>query len=69
LNFGGENMGRFFVIRTEVLKALYADKEWREKLENAESEEEKIQIIEEFCRKIGYETGEIVLRPTKNEAS
>jgi len=66
---GGENTGRFFIIRTKILKALYADKEWREKLENAASEDEKIKIMEEFCRKMGYETGEIIFTQQKSEAS
>jgi len=66
---GGENTGRFFIIRTKILKALYADKEWREKLESAASEDEKIKIMEEFCRKMGYETGEIIFTQQKSEAS
>jgi len=53
----------FFGIRAGVLRALFADPEWRAKLEKAESDRERKEVIFAFARSKGYKVPTVKISP------
>ena len=49
----------FFGVRGELLKALMADPEWREKWEKAETLEERKEVIFAFIKSRGYKIKDV----------
>ena len=48
-----------FGVRGEILKALREDNEWRDKLEKAESLEERKEVIFALVKSKGYEIRDV----------
>lgn len=48
-------MGLSFVVRTKVLEELLSDPEWAKRLDRAKDMKDAMKIIQDFCKKKGYE--------------
>ena len=48
-----------FAVRTEILKELIQDEQWRSRLQKAESVEDAEWVVTEYCLEKGYKVKQI----------